>query len=363
MAVREFVKRDIPQVVSLYWGYLGPHRGEPPVDLQAAFSELYFDSPWVDPENPSFVYEDKSGDVLGFLGFSTRRMVFRGEPVRIRCGGNFVVHPSARSGVATARIIEAMFAGSQDMLFSDSANDLSRKVLERVGFQLLYPLSIHWSRPLHPATYVVHALSRALGEGSGATIGLLGKPLARLADSIIGSKWNPLPTLDAGIRVEELGAGDLLGCIRETSKGQELQPEYDEISLQWLLRFMERNRKRGELRKILFRDQAGAVLGWSVYYVKAGGVGEVVQIGSAAGRLSDVLTALLHDALDREASALHGVADYQSLADFSDAGCFFTCRGGWALAHSKRSDLIDSFMRGRATLSRLDGEWCLNPGE
>jgi hypothetical protein len=50
------------------------------------------------------------------------------------------------------------------------------------------------------------------------------------------------------------------------------------------------------------------------------------------------------------------------MADFSDKSCFFTCRGGWAVAHSRKPEILEVLERGDAFLSRLDGEWCLNPG-
>lgn len=363
MGVREFVPPDVPQVVRLYWKHLGSRKGQPSAELPKSFAGLYFSSPWSDPNYPSFVYEDKQGEIVGFLGMITRKMLFRGECIRVRFGGNFVVDPKARSGFAAARLLEAMLAGPEGMIFTDSANDISKRLLEKVGFQLIPPLSIHWSRPLQPATYAVLALSRVMKSSFGAAAEMAGKPIAELVDKFVGSKLTSPPAPNPAISVEALDPRTLLDCIHETTKGQELQPVYEEPSLEWLLGFMEANPKRGKLRKILFRDVKRGILGWSLYFVRPGFFGEVVQVGATAGNISEVLTALLHDARQQGLVALHGVADYQSLAAFSDAGCFFTCRGGWALAHSNRADLIDSLLRGNSTLSRLDGEWALHPGE
>jgi hypothetical protein len=43
-------------------------------------------------------------------------------------------------------------------------------------------------------------------------------------------------------------------------------------------------------------------------------------------------------------------------------GCIFTCRGGWTLAYARQRELIEVLESGNGLLSRLDGEWCLNPG-
>ncbi len=61
--------------------------------------------------------------------------------------------------------------------------------------------------------------------------------------------------------------------------------------------------------------------------------------------------------------ALHGVAELEKIADFSDEGCVFTCRGGWALAYSRNPELMELVQRGNISITRLDGEWCLVPPE
>ena len=113
---------------------------------------------------------------------------------------------------------------------------------------------------------------------------------------------------------------------------------------------------------MVVRDEANKAVGWYIYYAKRDAVGEVVQIGGLPQFSKDVIGHLLQDALEQGVIALHGLADSQRVADFSDQGCFFTCRGGWALAYSNQPELLEILQHGKGFLSRLDGEWCLNPG-
>ncbi len=69
--------------------------GDLPQEVRDAFAESYFASPWGNPESPSFVYEGTNRRVVGFLGVTTRQMVFAGRSIRVWFGGNFVVHPDA----------------------------------------------------------------------------------------------------------------------------------------------------------------------------------------------------------------------------------------------------------------------------
>lgn len=361
MAIREFVENDIPKVAKLYWEHLSAGTGEARPELQNAFANLYFSSPWAAPETPSFVYDDNNGETFGFLGIITRKMRFEGETVRVGFGGNFVVHPKARGSRAASRLIQAMLSGNQDMFLSDSANEISRRLVERVGFQLVPSLSMHWSRPIQPSRYILRALFRGRSRG-GAVLRTLGRPFVRVVDRLLTTRWNPLSPLSSVLQCEELSAETLLHCFCTFSRNTELQPTYDAASLRWLLKFMERNRKRGNLRKTLLRDENQNIVGWYIYYVNVGAIGEVVQLGAAKKATANVIGALLRDSRDSGTVALHGLAEFEKMADYSGAGCFFNCRGGWTLAYSRRAELIDVFLRGKGTLSRLDGEWCLHPG-
>jgi len=363
MPVREFVKSDIPQVVDLYWKYMSHRSGAVPSALRDSFTNLYFSNPMLDARAPSFVYEGRAGEVLGFFGVTTRKMCLSGQTIRVGWAGNFVIHPKARSGVAAPGLLGAYVASNHDLLLTDSANDISRHLFQRVGFKTIPGLNIHWARPLQPAQYAVYAVSRGMSSMASAALRLVTKPLCVVVDSmsekIVPSGAVPKIALSA----EELSLETLLQCFAEYHKSYALWPEYDAQLLQWLLQFMERNKKRGTLRGVGLSDESRTSIGWYLYYVRPGAIGEVVQVCGKPDLFKAILEHLFQDAREQGVIALHGVADYRSISDFSDQGCFFTCRGGWALAHSRRSELLDILQRGEAFLSRLDGEWCLNPAE
>lgn len=362
MPVREFVKSDIPEVVSLYWSHLGTRSGSPPPELHSSFADLYFSNPLSDGDSPSFVYRNSEGELVGFVGMTTRKMWLSGEEIRVGVGGNFVVHPKARSGLAAPRLLSAVLNGTQDILLTDSANDISRPVLEKVGFAIVPGLNIHWSRPLRACHYAAYFLWRRMKPLPATVLRAVAKPLCLGLDSI-PSPWRSLPSAAGPLDASALTSAALHQCLLEFGNGQVLRPEYDPASLQWLMQFMERNYKRGTLHASLLRDENGGIAGWYIYYAKRGGVGEVVQVGGTAESFQNVLAHLFLDARANGVIALHGQVDFERIADFSDAGCFFSCRGGWVLAYSRRPELIKALQSGHVSLTRLDGEWCLNPGE
>jgi hypothetical protein len=363
MSVRPVAESDIPQVADLYWSYMRRRKGSAPPGLQPFLRELYLKNPFSDAAVPSIVYEDKKGRIIGFLGGIVRRMSVGGETIRVAFGGNLVVHPGARSGIAAPRLIESFLATDHDLTMTDSANEITRKILERLSFRTIPAMNIHWARPLRPAHYGVYALSRAAGPAISLGMRLAAKPFCSLADGIAARHAaSPFRQTKPRLQGAELDLETLLHCLVEFRKGYSLWAEYDSRSLEWLLGFMERVPTRGTLRKVVVRD-GSQIVGWYIYYVKPGAVAEVVQIGGEPKLTKDVLDHLFYDAWTHGAIALHGMVDIRRMADFSDKGCFFTCRGGWTIARSHKPGVLEAMERGDAFLSRLDGEWALDPGD
>ncbi len=110
----------------------------------------------------------------------------------------------------------------------------------------------------------------------------------------------------------------------------------------------------------MLRDDKDKIVGWYVYYLKPNAPCQVVQIGASRQFQTAVIKHLLYDAWDHGAIGLHGVAIPSQLPDLAGENSYFTCRGGWVVAHSRDPEILDILSRGDVNLSRLDGEWCLN---
>lgn len=337
-----------------------PRTGEAPAALHNSFIDLYFRSPTLDARAPSFVYE-ASGEVLGFFGVSTRRMCFAGEIIRVGFAGNFVVHPKARGGGAARGLLGAYAESNHELLMTDSANDISRHLFQSVGFKTIPALNIHWARPVQPSHYAAYAISRGMSSKASAAFRFATKPFCAVVDMMSEKivRSGPVPRMP--LFAEDLSVETLLQCFAEFHRGYALWPQYDAELLGWLLEFMGRNKKRGTLRGVGLRDENRRIVGCYLYYVRRGAIAEMVQVCGKPDLFKAVLDHLFKDARQQGVVGLHGVAESRTIPDLSDQGCFFTCRGGWTLAYSRRSELLDILQRGDAFLSRLDGEWSLNP--
>lgn len=363
MPVRPLAEPDIPQIADLYWTVLRERKGAPPPVVGTFLRELYFRNPWRDPQIPSLVYEEK-GKIAGFLGVVPRKMCYRGEAVRIAYGGNFAVHPEFRTTLAGLHLLRTYMAGPQDLSQTDSANDTSRALLERLGFTTILPYSVHWVRLLRPSRCAGYAVTRVSKNALTAALDFVARPLGMAADHFAATlAASPFYQSKSNLQATELDVHTLLKCQSEFRQAYSLWPDYTPESLTWLLAFMEKMKGHGDnLRTVLLRDDSGIMVGWYVYYRTRGGFGEVAQLGGVKKRLKELLDHLFHDAWSYGLIGVHGTVERQLMAEFSEKNCFFTCRGGWTVAHSRNPQFLEILNRGEASLSRLDGEWCLALG-
>jgi len=189
------------------------------------------------------------------------------------------------------------------------------------------------------------------------------KPFCTIVDNMATKlASSPFRQTVPRLQAEELNVETLLACLSEFRDGYSLWPQYDADSLNWLLNFMGRMKAHGDLRKVVLRNE-GKVVGWYIYYLKPGAVGEVVQMGGARKFIRDILDHLFYDGWSHGLIALHGVVGGRSIDEFAEKNCIFACRGGWMVANSRRPEILDLLDSGDAFLSRLDGEWCLGFGD
>jgi hypothetical protein len=364
MAVRALAEGDIPQIAGLYWNYMRLRKGPPPSALVSLFHELYFESPFTSSDFASLVYDIPDHGIVGFLGGSVRQMSVCGKPMRVMFGGNLVVHPEYRSGLVAPRLVNTFRSNRYDIAMVDSANNISKQILQRMGYEVVPALNIHWRRPLRPVQYGIYGVSVAATSSTLGRMAQVAQPLCRVADAVVSRiPANPFRQREPRLQGMDLDLETHLNCMVQFRQGYSIWSEYSLESLGWLTNWMERQAFRGVLRKIVLQDRNQKIVGWYLYYAKRGAVGEVVQIGGFPNSTKDILDHLFWDAQQQGVIGLHGVVDSRRIPDFSDRGCFFTCRGGWTFATSPNPEVMQLLERGEAFLSRLDGEWCLDPGE
>jgi GNAT acetyltransferase-like protein len=355
---RPLTEDDVRGISELHRAVFGSNNGHFRGDLAAYLGEILCGHPWIDASMPSLVREEE-GRIVGCLGVMPRRMSIGGRPVRAAVSHTFMVEPSSRGTLAGLELARTFLSGSQDLSLAEGG-DRSRRLLEGLGGATALLYSLHWTRPLRPSRYALSFLKR---RGLAPLLSAALKPLCYAADTVIS--WihpEPLRPPPAGISAQDLSCRALLETLPEVSGRRGLRPDYDTESLRWLLAFLGRKRGRGALQTIAVRDGCREIIGWYLYYLKPGGISEVVQIAAREGRFGTILDHLLDHAWRRGAIAVSGQIEPLELQTFWSRSCVFHHDGAsWVLVHSRRQDVLQAIHRGDAFLTRLEGEWWIGP--
>lgn len=361
--LRPFAEVDIPPVSDLIWRVLHERKGPAPRSLQDHLRVLFLQNPWMDEGIVSRVFENAQGKILGFFGAVPRRMSLQGETIRLAFGSNLVVDPEGRASITAMQLVRAFMKGTQDVSITDSANEMSRPLLRSLGFNAVPIYSLLWARPLRPFQYGAHTLSRFKKGRMLAGAEFIVRPLSKLADVVATTvRVSPFHSIRLASDDDELDTQTLIECLNTIPSKHWILPEYDHDSLNWVLDFVMKRNVFGNLRKAVVRDKDRKIVGWYIYSVTKGGVGQVLQIGAQSSSVGVVLDHLFGDAGTHGLIGLEGRMEPQFMQELTAKSCFFFRNGSWTLVQSNKPDLLALLQSGTAFFSRLDGEWALRHG-
>ncbi len=357
--VRPFIKDDVEQVGDLHHKVFGNDDGSPARPPTPAlrqryaeyFERVFFSNPWLDDGFPSYVHEESTGRISGFIGVLPRRMLFKGESISVAISSQFIVDPDSRITGAGIRLMKTFLTGPQELSFTDEANNTSRKLWEGLGGTTALLYSIHWTKQLRPGTSLVRRIT-----GSGAVSAVAG-PVGGLVDSVLARKMpHRFSMRSPDVVLEEMDRQTLLECIIEFSGSRALWPHYDDHSLGWVLRLLENRQDQARLRMMVVRDNRDETMGWFVYHLRPDDRSYVIQLMARNKEIETVLDCLFYDAWRHGSLDVTGRLDPQFMQAYREKFCQFECGAPWLLIASPNREVIETFQKGDAMLSSLEGE-------
>lgn len=350
--IRPFEPGDALEAAKLFL-VVSPESRWPSVERLAQYMrEVLFESPWYDPEIPSWVAVE-NGKIIGVESIVPRPMMHGNRAIRAAVSCQSYVHPERR-GLAGIQLTRALLNGAQDLTIADGASLMAAKVWEAMG-GLVSPMHrISWVRPIRPArSALAYAAWRRRGLGPLAA---LGTPFAALADACL-MRIPPLRCAPQ-LHEEELDHTKLLAAFEELGTQFTLRPVYASNTLDWLYRQLVAKTRHGPLHARLVRDTDGKVAGWFIYYLNSG-LSRVLQIVARKDTTRAVLEHLFQHAADHGAIALEGRIEPRFTFDMGNMQCLFHSSGELTLLHAREPAIMASLMQGDAFFTRLEGEWWL----
>ncbi len=324
-----------------------------PASFTWFFERTLLRQPFADPDIPSLVYEDRDAGPVGFLGSHLRPVRFGDRRLVGACFGPVLVAADQRRrGIAT-ELLRRYLAGPQDLTFNDRSIDVIHKTWMSNGGITDLPASIGWSCTLAPLGHIADTLS----NGRFSRKRLPGGKVLSAFDTRVAARLIPQPSEGD---LEPLSQPALTELLLDIGGQAELVPDYDEAYLSWLFATMEATELGDLVLRRLVRAEDGSAGGAYVTLVRRNGPAHLVQFVARRGRAGLVFDHLAHDAAAHGAVSLGGRIEPGLVPVLRSRRCRLV-KADWAGFQARDSELSDAVLRGRARLSRMDGEWWMRP--
>lgn len=355
--IRPLTLDDVPHIPRLLATEQGPH-AEPPPHLRAVIENLlprlFVEPPHADPELPGLASVDDHDRLTGMIGRIARQMEFLGKPIRAAVACELFVDPAHRSKMLGVKLLKQLMAGPQDLLFSDIANETSRKIWTGLGGSVASWYGLTWIKVLRPAQFALAMLrNHRFGK-----LAWPGRPLAAVADRVFGrftrrpTQLGPEPKAASQPLTPEL----FLEHFPRFTAADDLRPVYDRETLDWVWSRLDFMYSAGPSEQHLVTSPSGEPLGWYIFQMTETRVVRVSQVVALPNTIGPVLDHLLHRAAQQGAVAVSGRIIPRFLQAFTDRNCMLRPRSTHTLIHARDPEVLNAFATGRAFLSLFESE-------
>lgn len=348
--IRACRREDAPAIAGMFARVLLKGSRTASAGLVRYFEDVLF-AGTQDGEPRSRVFVDAKGEVRGFVGVWPRRMLINGRTIEAAAAGSMMVDRPQEHPTAGARLLRAFLAGPQDLSFSETANDISQRMWEKVGGGRLPAASLDWVHVLRPAGFAVDVARNKYSMAS------LLRPAAAGVDMLIAAAGRaPRPVEPAsGFNDADASSLEMAALIPALSESYQLHPDWRSPGLPLLLAHAERKERYGDLYQRIVYGRGGKPAGCYLYYGRRGETARVLQVLAQPGAASAALDSLLSHAGSVGCVAVRGRAD-PALLDALIARRCVLFHSSATVVHARDKALLNEVKRSRALLTGLAGE-------
>jgi hypothetical protein len=325
---------------------------------ESLIAETLIDSPWTDPELPSYVAVDEQDEVVGFIGAQARRLRLGDRAVRGVVSSHLAVVDDPRAGLAGALLLRKILAGPQDVTWTDSASDTVLALWESLGGVMDYSRCSNWMLVLKPFRWlgaIVRAGARPRANSRLHAIAEQAVPVGGIPVHAAGPRLLapafPAPASD--VDSESATAASIVAHLPAIAGEARLRVDHDEAYLEHLLTLV--NASAGPLVSRIVRRR-GEPIGWYAYLRRPSGVSRVLHLSAQAPATEAVVGDLIERVRADGAAALTGRAEahlYESMR----SRLALLGYGGRTLVHTRDPEIRSLLGDKSWLLTQLDGEW------
>jgi len=303
-------------------------------------------------EPSSRVFVDGKGVVRGFIGVWPRRMVMHGRTIEAAAAGSLMVDRPEEHPTAGARLLRAFLAGPQALSFSETANEVSQRMWEKVGGERLATASLDWLRVLRPAGFAVAAAGQAFRPAWVLRPAAAG--VDRLIEAAGANRF--LPSADtSGMRDADVTTAEILELIPALSGSYTLHPDWRSPALPTLLAHAEHKERYGTLYRRAVCSRGGVPVGCYLYYARRGDTARVLQVLALPNAVGSTLDSLFRHAAGLGCVGVRGRADPGLLDALVSRRCVLY-HGAAMVVHARDKSLLEEVRSSRALMTGLAGE-------
>jgi hypothetical protein len=351
--VRRLRKQDIPGLCDLFAAAFRSGSKIRRDAVALAFERTYLTSPGDRLQPASLVEVGADGSIDAFMGIITLSARLGDQPLRVGILGNFMARDSNRAKAAV-RLARATTSEDFDLVFTDTANQISLGICHALKYATLPLHSLEWVkilRPFETGTFLVGRRVPKLGRFLAPIARVLDRGGRRLA-------FAALPPPERGkvkdVAISPLEFADAAFALVERFR---FHPDWSErAELLWLLEQAARKTRNGplHLRKVV--DAHGKTLGLYLLYARAGAAAHALQILSIRNHETAVLGALIKTAAAIGAVAVRGSANPHVLGGLIRQRGIFYHHVAAAMSFARRPEIADAVSGHDSIIGGLLGE-------
>lgn len=351
--VRTCTPADLPHVAELYRRVFRNGAAMSTEALSAYLHDIYFGNPWYDEAIASRVFVTDDGIVGGFIGVLPIPLAFEGRPVRGALACSLMVGDPVTEPFAGVRLLRSLIAGPQEVTISDSANSLSRTLVERLSGHLAPLASLDWLRILRPTAFLAGRAAARLRAFPERALRPFTAAADRVARRHFGERFKA-QECDKW-RVEAIDAETVARLMPAWLAPYRLHPDWTADAAAWLLAQAARKERDGPLNRCLVSDGAGRPLGAFLYYGRPQGMAEVLQIMARPGAQRAVVDSMMAWMDGQGFCAVRGRTQPILIDELFRHRCLFRHRTA-AVYHTRDPALLGALRAGDACIGGLVGE-------